>query len=585
MAATDWRLTAGILLGLPLAVAGPAFLARRASRQGRLARRAEGDVSARAQETLAGQAMIRTFDLRRSFQESFRARVDQLFRRSLRFYYQSNLTKRMPNLSVQLLHLALMLAGGWLAFRGELGVGALIAFNFLFLNVSSAVLDLSVTLGPLLQAGLAFDHLLPELVERRPDEPRRGPPRPAPRAGLARDLRLEGIRFGYGAGKLALDGVSLTLLAGCRTAIVGPSGSGKSTLAALLVGLHPLQDGRILWDGEELSQARRAAFLTDLGVVFQDNPVFNASLRHNILLGQTELPRGPELERRLEACLEAAGLAEWIRELPEGLMTPAGEDGGFLSGGQRQRLALARALFREPALLVLDEATSALDPLTERHVNDTLRGLAGSTTIVHITHRLAGIADYDQIIVLQDGRVAEAGRHTELLAAGGLYAALWNRQAGLELDAGATSARISVEALRNMPLFAASAEATLEGLARNFTSEAHESGSRVIRQGSPGTRFFVIARGRVEVRIRNGDHEEAVATLADGDFFGEMSLLDATLTSASVVATMPTVLLALEKTSFLSLMRADAALYGSVSQTAARRKAENAGRAAGGAGS
>jgi len=276
--------------------------------------------------------------------------------------------------------------------------------------------------------------------------------------------------------------------------------------------------------------------------------------------------------------LEGAGLAAWVRDLPEGLETRAGEGGCFLSGGQRQRLALARALFRRPDLLLLDEATSALDPLTEALVNDTLRALAGKTTVVHITHRLQGIADYDKIIVLGEGRVLETGTHHELVErTGGVYAGLWRRQTGVVV-AGPAEARITPEGLRSLPLFAASKEATLASLAAAFVSESAEAGARLIHQGQPGSRFFVVARGRVEVSLATPAGEEVVASLSDGDFFGEMSLLNSAPTSAHVTASQPTILLALEKTTFLALLATDEDLRRTVTDIAQRRKEQNSRR-------
>ena len=282
-----------------------------------------------------------------------------------------------------------------------------------------------------------------------------------------------------------------------------------------------------------------------------------------------EADPGPN-DVRLHQAIEQACLADWISHLPQGLETLAGDRGGFLSGGQKQRLALARALVRQPDLLILDEATSALDPITEALVNSSLQQLAGRMTIVHITHRLVGIIDYDQILVLDQGRIIEQGRHQDLLdLSQGRYALMWQRQSGLVMNG--STASITPESLRTIPLFAASTSDTLDALSRAFVSETVPPGTTIIRQGTPGSRFFIVARGRVEVIIG----ERTVARLADGDFFGEMSLLHAALTSATVQAGEETTLLALEKEVFLRFLTEDVALSERVRAEAERRRQEN----------
>jgi len=560
-----------ILAGLPLTVVGPILLGKRASARGLTSREAEVELTSCAQETFAAQGLIRTYDLAEAFRTAFKAKSDLLVRRARGFYFSGNMVRRLPNMAIHLLQLAMNLVGLWQAIEGRLGVGEFIAFNLLFGNVMTAVLDLSMTLGPMLQAGLAFGRLNQRSAETTPEPVPAGTRVAAPH--LAKGLRFEDVTFRYSPDRRVLEGLSFEIPAGKRTAVVGASGSGKSTLAALLAGLYQPERGSILWAGINLREIERSSLLRRLGVVFQENSILDASIRHNLLLG----PEKPGDEDLLWQALEGAGLAAWVRELPEGLETRAGEGGGFLSGGQKQRLALARALLRHPDLLVLDEATSALDPLNESLVNDTLRGLAGGTTLVHITHRLQGIADYDRIVVLDQGRVAETGTHEELLREpNGGYSLMWRRQSGIVVtDEGA---RITPGGLRAFHLFAASSDRTLDDLASSFVSETAEPGSRIIRQGQPGTRFYLIARGRVQVSIAGQRGEEVVASLSDGDFFGEMSLLESALTSANVTVVQPTILLALEKTTFLALIRNDPALFESVAAIADKRREENARR-------
>jgi ABC-type bacteriocin/lantibiotic exporter with double-glycine peptidase domain len=238
----------------------------------------------------------------------------------------------------------------------------------------------------------------------------------APR--LAGELALERVSFRYAeGGPRVLDDVSLTIPAGASVAIVGPSGSGKTTLAALLLGLYPPSEGRVLVDGRDLRTLDLTGVRPQLGTVPQSPFFFDGSIRSNIALGEPDAPLD-----RVVAAARAACIHDDIAAMPMGYETLVADRGQSLSGGQRQRLALARALLRRPAALVLDEATSALDTETEARVVGELRRLR--MTRVAIAHRLSTVLDADLIVVLVDGRIVETGRHEQLVRRGGRYAAL-----------------------------------------------------------------------------------------------------------------------------------------------------------------
>ncbi len=575
MAGTDLRLATFVLVLLPLAVLGPRILGHRASEQGGVARQEESDLGSSAQETFHAQPLLRTFDLSGRFRASFSEKAQKLRLHSRRFYHLTNLARRTPNLTMQVSQFGLMFFGLVLLWQGQLGLGAFVAFNLLFLNISMSVIELSATYGGWLAAGLAFARLqvfdAPVPSTGRAGSTESGDSHEGPIA-----LEFDRVDFSYVPGRALLRELSFRLEPGKRIAVVGPSGSGKSTLAALLSGLYHPDQGRILWNGKDLAALDPAGLRSRLGIVFQENTILNASLDDNIRLGT--------LGGDVDAAVREAGLAAWVADLPQGLATPAGEAGGFLSGGQKQRLALARALIRKPGLLLLDEATSALDPLSESLVNQTLRELAGRTTIVHITHRLEGIRDYDAILVLEKGKVVETGTHESLMGAKGLYAGLWAKQSSVIVSSDAREAKLTPEALAALPLFSGCQRQTLEALSAQFVSETAEAGHRVIRQGTPGSRFFVVARGRVDVFVapNSGGPEIVVATLEDGDFFGEMSLLQSALTSATVTARIPTLLLALEKSTFQALIASDPVVAQRVREMAALRKVENARHRSGG---
>ncbi len=235
-------------------------------------------------------------------------------------------------------------------------------------------------------------------------------------------VRLEEVSFAYGAGPTVLDRVSLRIEAGEKVALVGASGGGKTTLVQILLGLYPPRSGRVFYDEVPVEEIGMDVVREHVATVLQHPALFNDTVRMNLTLGK-DLP-----DERLWAALGVAQLRETVAGLAEGLDTLIGRDGIRLSGGERQRLAIARMVLSDPRVVVLDEATSALDIETERHLHEALgRFLAGRTTLI-IAHRLSAVKQADRVLVFEDGRVVEQGRHEELVRGEGLYAALYARQ-------------------------------------------------------------------------------------------------------------------------------------------------------------
>jgi ATP-binding cassette subfamily B protein len=246
----------------------------------------------------------------------------------------------------------------------------------------------------------------------------------APDLRLARGrVRFEGVRFGYDPEREIVHGIDLDVAPGTVTAVVGPSGAGKSTLSRLLFRFYEPTGGRITIDDQDICAVTQASLRAAIGIVPQDTVLFNDTIGYNIGYG-----REGATQAEIEAAAGGAAIHDFIMSLPDGYDSQVGERGLKLSGGEKQRVAIARTLLKDPPILILDEATSALDSRTEAAIQETLRAVTARRTSIVIAHRLSTVVDADQIVVLDEGRVAERGTHAQLLRKNGLYADMWARQ-------------------------------------------------------------------------------------------------------------------------------------------------------------
>ncbi|MQY07526.1 ABC transporter ATP-binding protein [Actinomadura macrotermitis] len=302
-------------------------------------------------------------------------------------------------------------------FTGAVTAGTLLAFT-------SLQARLFLPAGQLLQvavqyrAAMAVFERIFEYLDLAPAAPDRPGARAVGKADVRGEIRLDGVTFRHGD-RAVLDDVSLTIPAGRFAAIVGGSGSGKTTLSHLVLRLHDPDSGRVLLDGADLRDLRRASLATLFGVVTQEPVLLHASIADNL---RYAAPDATDAE--LEAACRAARIHDRVAALPDGYATIVGERGSRLSGGEKQRLAIARALLTDPRILVLDEATSSLDTENAHQVQDALAPLLPGRTTIAITHRLETVRDADVIFVLDEGRLVEQGTHDDLAARGGRYAAL-----------------------------------------------------------------------------------------------------------------------------------------------------------------
>ena len=304
----------------------------------------------------------------------------------------------------------------------ELTVGGLVAFNMFAQRVSGPVIRMAQLWQDFQQVRIAIERLGDVL--NQPTEPGTGSRVALP--SLKGEVRFESVKFRYGLdGPWTLEDIDLVVPAGTSLGIVGSSGSGKSTLTKLLQRMYVPASGRVMIDGVDIAQIDPAWLRRQIGVVLQENLLFNRTIRENIALANPAMP----LDKVIVAA-ELAGAHEFIVKLPQGYDTQVEERGTNLSGGQRQRLAIARALVSSPRILILDEATSALDAESEEIIQTNLKAISAGRTVIIIAHRLSAVRQCDSLITLEAGRIVERGNHEELLRAGGRYADLHRRQSG-----------------------------------------------------------------------------------------------------------------------------------------------------------
>jgi subfamily B ATP-binding cassette protein HlyB/CyaB len=375
-------------------------------------------------ESVTGVETLKAMAVEPQMQRRWEEQLAGYVAASFRVLRLGNIASQSVQLVSKLVTAGVLFFGAKLVIDGDLTVGELVAFNILAGRVSAPVLRLAQIWQDFHQARLSVARLGDILNTTA--EPTFNPARAALPA-IRGEVAFDHVTFRYRIdGAEVLHDVSFKVEPGQVVGIVGPSGSGKSTLAKLVQRLYVPESGRVLVDGADLAMVDTAWLRRQVGVVLQENVLFNRSVRDNIALADPALP----IERVIAAAT-LAGAHEFVMELPEGYDTLVGERGSSLSGGQRQRIAIARALITNPRIVIFDEATSALDYESERIIQDNMQEIAKGRTVFIIAHRLSTVRRTDRIITIDRGRLVEDGTHDELIKTGGRYAMLYRLQAGI----------------------------------------------------------------------------------------------------------------------------------------------------------
>jgi len=410
-------------LPIPVILWGSLRFQRRLAPRYREVRERAGDLASQLSNNLGGMLTIKSYAAEAWEKQRLSEQSDAYRQSNRRAIRLSAAFIPLIRFAILFAFLAILVIGGLQAWQGVIAVGT---YSFLVFITQRLLWPLT-TLGRTLdeyQRAMASTHRVLDLLDTPIAIP--SGTKPLPVASVRGEIRFEQVRFAYAGRDPLLIDFDLTVPAGSTVGIVGATGSGKSTIVKLLLRLYEIQGGQILLDGTPISELRLEDLRRAIGLVSQEVFLFHGTVAQNIAYGSFDAPR-----TAIERAAALAEAAAFIDSLPQGYDTVVGERGQRLSGGQRQRIALARAILKNPPVLILDEATAAVDNETEAAIQRSLDQITADRTTLVIAHRLSTVRHADRIVVMENGRLLESGQHEMLLERGGAYAALWRVQAGL----------------------------------------------------------------------------------------------------------------------------------------------------------
>ncbi|MSP02166.1 MAG: ABC transporter ATP-binding protein/permease [Acetobacteraceae bacterium] len=417
----DWRYAAVTLTAVLVYVAFTSILAGRRGRYRRTLNETDNDASSKALDSLLNYETVKYF----GNEAHEAARYDKALARYERAAVRVQVSLNMLNLGqagiIAIGLTIIMLMAAQSMAEGAMTIGSFVLINTYLIQLYQPLNFLGMVYMTIKQGLVDMEQMFALLNVAAEVEDKPGAPALVASGG---EVRFENVRFGYRPDREILHGVSFTIPAGKRLAIVGPTGSGKSTISRLLFRFYDITGGRVLIDGEDIRDVTQDSVRAAIGVVPQDTVLFNDTIRYNIGYGKPSASQD-----KIEQAARLAQVHDFVIRLPDGYDTMVGERGLKLSGGEKQRVAIARTILKDPRILILDEATSALDTGTEQDIQGAFRAAMKDRTTLTIAHRLSTVIDADEIIVLHDGRIEERGTHAALLARDGLYARMWTMQA------------------------------------------------------------------------------------------------------------------------------------------------------------
>lgn len=520
----DWKMSLMVAVLFPLTMVVSNRLSKRNRQLFTDKYELEGKLLEKVQESIKMQDILRIFLLKILKRKAFRSDLLSAAETGQAYGTTVELTYRSVGLGILLIQFLVIFAGGFFVMKGQLTPGRLVGFYFLLSNVSSAINAL-MGLYPNLNNCVGSLEKMMDFLHKK-TFPAIPPKSSAPK--LADKIKFNKIQLTTD-GHHILDDINLELPKGKSIAFVGASGSGKSTLLKLILKEITPSEGEIYLDKIEYKDIITNSLLAQVGVVMQQPKLFLTTIAENIRMGK--LAATPD---EIVDAAKKAGLHEDIMQLPNQYESVIGLGSVQLSGGQAQRLTIARALIANPDILCLDEVTSALDPISGAAIEELLNTMVLDHTIISITHRLSSVVKADLIVVLDKGKVVEKGTHKELLAQGGLYAQLWDKQQGFVYNDATKGTQVIPQWLTLVPLFTSLSPKFLNELSQEFVMERADADQIVFNENDHGEKFYILVAGIVEIVTHRDGEEVILAKLTDGDFFGEVALLFDTPRNATV---------------------------------------------------